>query len=194
MKYLIGIDEVGRGPLAGPVTIGIVMIPKKKKSTIFKTLRKLGLNDSKQVTEERREKIYRSIDGIDFVTVSVGSKYIDTHGISKAIRTCIGRGLKRLVEDPKECDVKLDGLLKAPKEYKQETIIKGDTKEEVIMLASIVAKVKRDRYMKKISKRYPVYGFDVHKGYGTKRHREAISKHGMCEIHRRGYCGNIDIM
>jgi ribonuclease HII len=94
----------------------------------------------------------------------------------------------RSLANPKDSFVKLDGLLQAPPEYAQETIIKGDALEPVISLASIVAKVRRDRLMKKMAKLYTRYGFDVHKGYGTAKHLAAIRKFGLCNIHRKTFC------
>ncbi|MEZ4195176.1 MAG: ribonuclease HII [Candidatus Paceibacterota bacterium] len=114
---------------------------------------------------------------------------MDKIGITKAVRLGIERGLNKLKVDHKEVSVKLDGLLHAPAEYmNQETIIKGDAKEKVIGLASIMAKVTRDRVMVKMAKKYPVYQFEIHKGYGTKKHLEAIEKHGLSTVHRRSFC------
>lgn len=192
-QYLIGIDEVGRGPLAGPVTVGIVAIDKKSSSKTLKDLKKLGLNDSKKLKESDREKISAVAKklNIRYATVSMGASFIDSRGISKAVRVAIARGLKRLNLDPKNCDVKLDGLLHAPEIYiKQETIIKGDEKEPIISLASVIAKVTRDRKMVRLAKKIPKYGFEVHKGYGTKRHMEAVLKYGLSEEHRRSFCSN----
>jgi ribonuclease HII len=109
------------------------------------------------------------------------------------IRSLIKKALKRLQLNPADCIIKLDGALRAPAEYRQETIIKGDSKEAVIGLASIVAKVTRDHHMLKVAKKYPTYGLESHKGYGTKNHIAAIKKHGLTTIHRASYCQNIKI-
>ena len=200
-KYTIGIDEAGRGPLAGPVTVGIFMVEKKSANKILKPLLKLGLNDSKQMKEEKREEIFGLLKDlvageaghqIFYTTVSIGPKFIDENGMTKSVQIAIKRGLKKLVKNPEECDVRLDGLLKAPPEFKyQQTIIKGDTKEPTIMLASVIAKVTRDRYMCRQAKSYPQYGFERHKGYGTLSHRTAIKQNKPCLIHRKSYIAKI---
>jgi ribonuclease HII len=101
------------------------------------------------------------------------------------------QGLSTLKLDCDACDVRLDGGLKAPKNFKkQKTIIKGDEKEKIIAWASITAKVSRDALMRRAAKKYPQYGFEVHKGYGTVKHRQAIKRHGMSLIHRRSFCKN----
>lgn len=191
MKYVIGIDEVGRGPLAGPLTLGFVMVPLKEVQKTFKPLLELGLNDSKLVSLKKRLKIVESLDGVRCFTLSIGPRYIDKHGMSKALYILIKRGLKKLDAEADKCFLKLDGALKAPKEFSHEVIIGGDRKEPVIMLASVIAKVKRDKYMESISKKYPEYGFSENKGYGTKKHIEAIKKHKLSKIHRKSFCTRI---
>ena len=196
-KYLIGIDEVGRGPIAGPVSVGIVMIEKRRAKGILKKFLGAGLYDSKQVSEVKRGRIFEMAgecvaaegrDAFTFIICSITPKQIDKNGISHSIRTAIKKGLQKLSADPEISDIKLDGLLKAPPEFKyQETIIKGDTKEPTIMLASVLAKVHRDNLMCKLSKKYPEYFFHKHKGYGTKLHYESIKKHGISDIHRKTY-------
>lgn len=189
MQWLVGVDEAGRGPLAGPVAVGVVAVPKRFD------IRKAfpGVDDSKKLGEGMREEIYmealaRAKAGdIRLCARLAGALYIDTHGITRAVRRCVWSGVRRVAE-PETSFVKLDGLLKAPPEYRQETIIKGDALEPVISLASVVAKVRRDRLMKKLASEYPQYGFDIHKGYGTQRHREAIGEFGLCSLHRRSFC------
>lgn len=200
-KYIIGIDEAGRGPLAGPVTVGIVMVEKSNAQSILKPLLKLGLNDSKQMKEGKREEIFGLVKDLEageagskilHTTYSISPKMIDKNGMTKCVQTAINCGLKKLVKNPDECDVRLDGLLKAPSEFKhQKTIIKGDTKEPTIMLASVMAKVTRDRYMCKQSRKFPQYGFEKHKGYGTLMHREAIRRYKPTSIHRMSYLAKI---
>ena len=124
----------------------------------------------------------------------VSASVIDGKGISYAIRLGIRRGLLALNKNPKQCEVRLDGLLKAPAQYLlQEAIIKGDASEPVIGLASILAKVTRDRYMLRLGQRekFAPYNFAVHKGYGTKKHREIIAKIGLSAMHRRSFCTNL---
>lgn len=192
-KYVIGIDEAGRGPLAGPVSLGTVLIPSKSRLALK------GLKDSKQLSEKQREKWFASIlawqkEGkLKYAVSLIPNSVIDAKGISFAIRSGIAKNLKKLEVDPKSAEVLLDGSLKAPLEYvHQKTIIKGDEKIPVISLASIVAKVTRDRLMKKFGKKYPTYGFEVHKGYGTLLHRKAIKKFGASPIHRKTFLRNFD--
>lgn len=214
-KWLIGIDEAGRGPLAGPVSIGLVLVPIDFKWDLIP-----GVGDSKQLSEKNREvifewaKVLQKEGKLQYVVEMVTASKIDSEGISVCIKKSIATGLKKLLHrqglckvdessrsrlelDPREVMVKLDGSLRAPVEYvHQETIIKGDAKEKVIGLASIMAKVTRDRYMVKIGVRpeFVAYEFHRHKGYGTKVHREAIAKNGLSTQHRVSYCGNITIV
>lgn len=188
-KYLIGIDEVGRGPIAGPVAVGAFIFLDSKAKDFFK-----GVKESKQLSEKNREIWFGKIeeakkkDLIDFHVTFQSEKIIDTKGLSFSIKNALAISLKKLKKDPKNCKVLLDGGLKAPSEYlDQKTIIKGDTKERVIALASICAKVLRDGKMRKWAKEYPEYGFDVNKGYGTKGHYEAIKKAGLTPLHRRSF-------
>lgn len=181
--------------MAGPVAVGVVKIPKG-----FDWKLVVGVGDSKKVSEENREAIFhrakelRHHRQLDFAVAQVGSSVIDEKGIVFAINTAMARCINRLELNEGDCFIKLDGALRAPSQFSQETIIKGDDKEKVIGLASIVAKVTRDKYMKKIARQYFQYGFDVHKGYGTKLHRENIAKYGKCPIHRVSYCKDIKIL
>lgn len=186
-KWHIGIDEAGRGPLAGPVSVGAVMVPNDFDFSIFKNLK-----DSKKLSEAKREEFFEVIKkNIKFSVVMVSNKIIDKKGISYAIKFAIKTLLKKLHPNVKQTKIFLDGSLKAPEEFVQETIIKGDEKIPVISLASIMAKVTRDRYMKKISKNYPLFDFHVHKGYGTKKHILAIKKHGPSDLHRKTFITRI---
>jgi len=189
ITHIIGIDEAGRGPLAGPVAIGIACI-----SVDFDWNLIPGVGDSKKVSPKNREAIFRRAQSLkkqgilNFVVVQISAPTIDRIGITKAVSLGITRGLLKLDMNPKSVDIRLDGLLHAPEEYMhQETIIKGDAKEKVIGLASICAKVTRDRTMVRLARDYPEYKFDVHKGYGTKAHISAIQKHGLSKIHRRSF-------
>ncbi|MDD5050520.1 MAG: ribonuclease HII [Candidatus Pacebacteria bacterium] len=192
VKYSIGIDEVGRGPLAGPVTLCAVMVEKgaaKNFSEIFR-----GVRDSKQLTERAREewsKIAKSEKEkgvIQFSISSVQNFTIDKIGLARAVRRALKNCLKKLEAIPSECEIFLDGSLYAPKEFKnQKTIIRGDRKVKIISLASVIAKVHRDKKMARLSKKYPEFGFEIHKGYGTKAHYRAIKKHGPSDIHRQSF-------
>ena len=195
MKYLIGIDEVGRGPLAGPLTVCAVSMPRfsKKSRNLIKHFR-----DSKKLPPQKRLELFKKADVaqkqglINFSISSVSASFIDKFGISKAIKRAIKRVLKRLNLPPKRCLVLLDGSLKAPPEYvSQKTIIKGDQKIRIISCASVLAKVKRDRGMIRQSRKYFEYGFEKHKGYGTKKHIEIIKKIGPSKIHRLSFLRKI---
>jgi len=192
-RVIIGVDEAGRGPLAGPVAVGVVAIsPRLNLGRMFS-----GLDDSKKLSAKKREEIYveavcRARAGeLSFCVRLTGSTYIDTYGITRAVRRGVWSGIRSLAPEPAGAKVFLDGLLHAPPEYRQETIIGGDALVPVISLASIVAKVRRDRLMERLALLYPEYFFERHKGYGTKKHFAAINKFGLCDIHRRTYCGNI---
>lgn len=184
-RYIIGIDEVGRGPLAGPITVAAVVKPKRFVWRNFK--------DSKKLSPEKRDEFFLKFKIMPHAVSSVSNALIDKFGISAATRLAVGRCLKKLKIENCELKILLDGSLYAPKTYKnQETIIKGDEKVPIIAVASIVAKVKRDRAMVRLHKKFPQYGFAVHKGYGTKLHQEAIKTHGLCEIHRKTFCRKLD--
>ncbi|MEI6238451.1 MAG: ribonuclease HII [bacterium] len=196
-KYLIGIDEAGRGPLAGPVSVGVFVFLKPEAKKFLG-----GARDSKKLSEEQREEWFGKIEEaekaglVDYSVCLSSSKIIDTKGISFAIRSALKNGLKKVSQKNSfladECLVLLDGSLKAPEEYlNQKTIIKGDDKEQVISLASICAKVTRDRYMCHLAKKYPEYDFSIHKGYGTKAHYTALKKHGLSPEHRRTFLKKI---
>lgn len=192
-KYLIGIDEVGRGPIAGPVAVGAILFPNLKSRKLFK-----GVKESKQLNEKKRETWYEKIlnarkNGlIDFAVTFQSEKIIDTKGLSFAIKNALKLSINKIIKKnkikPDEVLVLLDGGLKAPAEFiHQQTIIKGDAKEKVIALASICAKVERDRVMHKWAQKHPEYGFDIHKGYGTRKHYESIKKHGLSSLHRKTF-------
>lgn len=190
VKFLAGVDEAGRGPLAGPVSVGVVVVPFN-----FDWNRIPGVGDSKKVTPKKRGEIFKIAEvmkrsgEINFHVALVSSSTIDRINIRRAVEKGILNCFKVLQLDPKKTSVKLDGLLKAPSEFlNQETIIKGDAKEKVIGLASILAKVTRDRVMVRHAKKFPQYSFDVHKGYGTELHRMAIQDCGLSILHRKTFC------
>jgi ribonuclease HII len=194
MKWVIGIDEVGRGPLAGPVSVCAVAMSEKD----YKNMTWGILNDSKQMTAKNREFWNKEAEELEkqgkirIALTSKTAKTIDAQGIAVCIRGCIAENLKKLDIDPKDCRVLLDGSLKAPAEYKnQQTIIKGDSKEKIISLASVVAKVARDAYMVLQHKKFPHYGWERNKGYGTREHRIAIKKKGVTILHRNSYLSRI---
>lgn len=197
IRWLIGIDEVGRGPLAGPVTLCACAVLKKDAKRIFNKNFK-GLVDSKKISSKKRTLLSREAKDlkkknlIKFAVSHVGADVIDRIGISHAIRRAVRSILKQLKLEPAKCEVRLDGSLYAPAEYvNQKTIIKGDATEPVISLASVIAKVARDTKMDRYSEVYSEYGFEVHKGYGTLRHIQAVIVHGACDIHRRSFLKNI---
>lgn len=192
MKWLVGVDEAGRGPLAGPVAVGVAAVPMDFDWELLP-----GVRDSKKMKPADRERIFKlaqmlTKEGkLSLAVTQISASIIDQKGIVPAVTKALQTSLKKIALDPADCRVLLDGGLKAPTTYlDQTTIIKGDDKELVIGLASIMAKVTRDRYMMRISQetRFAPYGFDVHKGYGTKVHRELIKKHGLSDIHRVSFC------
>jgi len=196
VKYLVGVDEAGRGPLAGPVSVGVVVAPLTFKM-VFK---KYAVKDSKKLSEKNREEWYlwlskeRRLGKINFATALISSDFIDKKGIVPAVKLGIKKCLKRLDLNPAECQVLLDGSLKAPAQFKnQQTIIKGDEREPIIALASIAAKVRRDKQMVKLAQIYPSYKFEIHKGYGTKAHYAALKKYGPSLIHRRTFLKTLDL-
>ena len=193
-RFLIGIDEVGRGPIAGPVAVGAFVFLTPQAIKLFK-----GVKESKQLTHEKREEWFTRIqkvkkDGhIDFCVSFQSHSIIDTKGLSYAIRTALSNSINGLNVKPARTLVLLDGGLKAPPHYEnQKTIIKGDVKEPVIALASICAKVLRDRKMIQLGKKHPEYGFEIHKGYGTKVHYKAVKKYGMLPIHRKSFLKSLN--
>jgi ribonuclease HII len=192
MKYLVGVDEAGRGPLAGPVSVGVVKIVSDFDWDLVP-----GVGDSKKVSEKKREVIFeltkelKKKGRLDYSVSLVKASTIDQKGIVYSLNLAMKKCIERLSLDPKTCEFKLDGSLKAPAEFVQETIIRGDASEPAIGLASIMAKVTRDKYMVQIDKKYPQYEFSGHKGYGTKKHIELIKKHGKCEEHRASFLTRI---
>ena len=195
----MGIDEVGRGPLAGPVTVCVVACHAKiyLKLKRDKRLPHAG-KDSKKLSPAEREKYSAVLEllsrqkKIEFKIIHISNTIIDTKGISFCIKKAISDGIKKLKLDPKECRILLDGSLMAPKEFKnQKMIIKGDEKEKIIAWASILAKVSRDALMRRASKQFFQYGFENHKGYATVKHRLAISKNGLSVFHRKTFCRNL---
>ncbi|MBY0111091.1 ribonuclease HII [Patescibacteria group bacterium] len=187
---ILGVDEAGRGPLAGPVAVGVVLVEEG-----FDLLATFPyLNDSKKLSEKKREAIFEQLlvcekeGSVSFCVKSVDAATIDKAGISPSVRSAVHAGIRALTPDPTGVKVYLDGLLHAPNEYEQETVVGGDALIPAIMLASIAAKVSRDRLMVRLAEEYPEYGFEAHKGYGTKAHQAAIRTHGLSPLHRRSFC------
>ena len=189
MRFVLGVDEAGRGPLAGPVAVGVVMVPEG-----FDVLKEFpGVADSKKLGEKRREEIFEVLEArvasgdARYAVEFEDEKTIDEEGIAAAVRKALTRGVNRLAPDSALVRVQLDGALRAPPEYAQETIINGDELVPLISLASVAAKVLRDRLMCDLALEHPVYGFELHKGYGTKLHYARLREHGPCVIHRRSF-------
>ncbi|MBP7347872.1 MAG: ribonuclease HII [Butyrivibrio sp.] len=181
--YICGIDEVGRGPLAGPVVAGAVILPKNCDI--------LYLNDSKQLSEKRREELYDIIME-KALAVGIGAatpERIDEINILQADYEAMAQAVGNLTVKP---DILLIDAVHIPQleAYEQISIIKGDAKSVSIAAASIVAKVTRDRLMKELDAQYPVYGFAQNKGYGSAEHIAALKKYGPCPLHRRSFIGH----
>lgn len=196
-RMIVGVDEAGRGPLAGPVTVAAVALfttnnDGRRTSVIEGPLE--GVRDSKQLSEKKREHFRSAIEQLAqkgilrFAVHSADAHVVDEKGIVFAIQTSLTAVLDELALEPKQTFVKLDGALRAPEQFvHQETIIRGDETELPIMLAGIVAKTTRDRLMRAYAARYPQYGFEKHKGYGTTMHYQAIRTFGVCTLHRRTF-------
>ena len=183
-KNICGIDEAGRGPLAGPVVVAGVIMPQDSMIE--------GVNDSKKVSEKKREKLYDLIldEAISYSVAIIGQDVIDDINILQATK----QGVTQVVEglDVKPDLIVIDALNHInTKGIPYNSIIKGDAKCYNIVAASIIAKVTRDRIVREWDSIYPQYGFIQHKGYGTAKHIEAIKQYGLCPIHRRSFTKNI---
>lgn len=176
---ICGVDEAGRGPLAGPVYAAAVILPK---GHIIE-----GINDSKKISEKKREYLYDKIidECICYSIASANEKEIDEINILQATFLAMKRAVDGLKIQPQIALI--DGNQKPPLDIDALTVVKGDAKSASIAAASILAKVSRDRYMIEMAKKYPEYQFEKHKGYGTKLHYEMINKHGICDIHRKTF-------
>jgi ribonuclease HII len=188
-KYVAGIDEAGRGPLAGPVFASAVLILKKD----FKKVKKIkSVRDSKKLKEDKRKEVCLDLlknKGIKWGIGKVSEKTIDRINILEATKLAMIKAIKDLEKKNKiKVDfLILDGKMKLDFDVNQKSIIKADDKVFSVSAASIIAKVKRDELMEKYDKKYPEYNFKKHKGYGTKEHLRRIKKNGICEIHRRSF-------
>lgn len=174
-----GIDEAGRGPIAGDVFAAAVVLDPKNPIE--------GLNDSKKLTPRKREKLYEEIceKALDYCISQVTVYRIDTTDILSADLEAMQSAFERL--ETAVGIVLVDGDVLPELDVEAKNVIGGDAKSEAIAAASILAKVERDRYMCEMAEKYPEYGFEKHKGYGTKAHYAAIEKHGLCPIHRRTF-------
>ena len=182
-KYICGIDEAGRGPLAGPVVVAAVIMPKDSMIE--------GVNDSKKISEKKREKLYEEITSTAIVwgVGIIDQKEIDKINILNATKKGLTTALKELEIKPNL--ILVDALTNIDTlGITYQSIIKGDAKCYSIAAASIIAKVTRDRIMRQWDEIYPEYGFEKHKGYGTKLHIEAIKEYGICPLHRKSFVKN----
>ena len=175
-ELVCGVDEAGRGPLAGPVCAAAVILPKDVQID--------GLNDSKKLTDKKRQELFPIIteQAVAYGIAFADEKEIDEINILQATFRAMARAMNAL--DPKPQLALIDGNRVADFGLPVRTIVKGDSLSASIAAASILAKVTRDRLMEEYAERYPQYGFEVHKGYGTKRHYAALREFGPCEIHR----------
>ncbi len=183
-KRVAGLDEAGRGPLAGPVIAATVIIKPCLKWN-FKHLR---LRDSKKLSLKRREEFYKLITKNPAIKWGIGrvsEKVIDKINILEATKLAMRKAIKKLKRKPDF--LILDGNFKIDINLPQRSIIKGDEKVFSCAAASVIAKVYRDRIMQRYHKKYPQYGFDKHKGYGTKLHRAILKKYGPSKIHRKSF-------
>lgn len=183
IKLIAGIDEAGRGPLAGPVCVAIVIMPMSEEMLIDK------VNDSKKLTEKMREKLYDEIvsKAIAYHIEMVDEMTIDTINILNATKLGMLTCINEIAVKP---EIVLIDAVKIDSDIPTDSIIKGDALSYNIACASILAKVTRDRFMVSIDEKYPQYNFKKHKGYGTKEHIENLKKYGKCEIHRESFIKN----
>ncbi len=180
LGIVIGVDEAGRGPLAGPVSVGAAILPEGFSHPV--------INDSKKLTEKKREALYDELcenKEIQWAVSLVEADEVDEVNVLRATHLGMERAVRSLGVDPGMCLI--DGLTVPNFPFPHEAIVKGDSKSLSIATASIFAKVTRDRIMRAAAVRYPGYGFEKHKGYGTKGHLAALRTLGPCSIHRRSF-------
>ncbi len=179
LRYIAGVDEAGRGPLAGPVAAAAVILDPRNPI--------IGLADSKKLSEKRREALFDEIQArsLAFAIATADAAEVDELNILQATLLAMKRAVESLSLLPDQ--VLIDGTHSPDLICEVETVIKGDQKVEEIMAASILAKVTRDREMRQWHETYPNYGFAQHKGYGTKQHMEALRQFGPCPIHRNSF-------
>ena len=179
ISLICGVDEAGRGPLAGPVCAAAVILPRNIEIA--------GLNDSKKLSEKNREKLYDEIceKAVNFGIALASVEEIEQLNILNAAMLAMNRAIAQLAPQPELALI--DGNRNSAIEINSRCVIKGDAKCADIAAASILAKVTRDRYMLEMAEKYPEYHFERHKGYGTKLHYEALREYGPCEIHRPSF-------
>ena len=185
-KIIAGMDEAGRGPLAGAVFTAMCIMPLDDDRIIE------GVNDSKQLTEKKRVELFEKIKktAIAYEIVAVNEKEIDDINILEATKLGMQRCLNNIKIKPDFCLVDYVAGLKLNVPF--QTIIKGDAKSYSIACASILAKVARDEYMKELAKMFPQYAFEKHKGYATKLHYQMIGKYGVSPVHRKSFLKNLE--
>lgn len=178
-RFIAGVDEAGRGPLAGPVCAAAVILPE---DAVIE-----GINDSKKLSEKKREALFEVIKNtaIAYAVEFAAPEVIDDINIKQATSLAMHKAVDALAQRPDY--VIIDGNDKIAYDIPYEYIVKGDAKSQTIAAASILAKVSRDRLMKELDKKYPMYGLAKHKGYGTKDHIAAIREYGVSEIHRKSF-------
>ena len=176
---ICGVDEAGRGPLAGPVVVAACILPP--------FLRIPGINDSKKLSEKKREELYKIIvkEALAYKVVFIKNEEVDELNIYNATKKGMLEAIKGLKIEPDY--VLIDAMPLGELKQSNKSIIHGDALSASIAAASILAKVSRDQYMEKMDIKYPNYGFSRHKGYGTKAHLEALEKYGPCPIHRKTF-------
>jgi ribonuclease HII len=198
VQYFIGIDEAGRGALAGPVSVGAVLYPEDFDwREVFALITKRGeprLRDSKKLTAQHRDTLFAYITEhgrLRHASALVGSDVIDAIGIVNAANEAAALAIAALEIQPSKVKVLLDAGLKVPSKWSQESFVRGDENIPAISFASIIAKVTRDRHMEELSEKYSTYGFEKHKGYGTADHLRALRQSGLSVVHRRSFCGAV---
>jgi len=193
IKSICGIDEAGRGPLAGPVVVACVIMPEDSMIE--------GVNDSKKISEKKREALYEKIieEAVGYGVAIIDQNEIDRVNILNATKQGLTTCIKEIEKDLKEKNrgfekpdmILVDALTQIDTDgISYRSIIKGDAKSYSIAAASIIAKVTRDRIMRQWDEVYPEYGFEKHKGYGTAVHIKAIKEHGLCPLHRKSFTKN----
>ena len=182
-KLIAGIDEVGRGPLAGPVCVACCIMPLNDEDIIQ------GVNDSKKLSEKKREELFDKIveKAISYKIEWLDEKAIDEYNILNATKMCMKKSIEEIEIKP---EIVLIDAVKIDTSVEIVPIIKGDAKSYSIACASILAKVSRDRLMVEMDEKYPEYGFASNKGYGSKMHIDALKKIGPCPIHRKSFIKN----
>lgn len=193
-EKVVGFDEVGRGALAGPVIVCAVVLKQRGEKLIkfFNELVKnVGIKDSKKLSSQKREEIYKILTKSFFVDYYIGKaseKEIDKINILRATKLAMERAIKKIEKTRLKIDyLILDGKIKLDLPIPQKSIVKADEKVFSCACASIIAKVKRDKIMRRLHKKYPFYGFDRHKGYSTEFHKKMLKKYGPCQVHRRSF-------